>query len=114
MVEQLLLRPPRLHYPKQLLREAAPDDFVQIGTEDAARLGVSQGDWLRVASRRGAAEARAEVGDIEPGHAFIPFHFGYWDNPGRARAANELTLFEWDAVSKQPHFKHKRLSYSYS
>lgn len=36
----------------------------------------------------------------------IPFHFGYWDNPGRARAANELTLFEWDAVSKQPHFKY--------
>jgi ferredoxin-nitrate reductase len=37
---------------------------------------------------------------------FIPFHFGYWDNPGRARAVNELTLYEWDAVSKQPHFKY--------
>jgi ferredoxin-nitrate reductase len=37
---------------------------------------------------------------------FLPFHFGYWDNPGRARAANELTLYEWDAVSKQPHFKY--------
>ena len=36
----------------------------------------------------------------------MPFHFGYWDNPDRARAANELTLFEWDAVSKQPHFKY--------
>jgi hypothetical protein len=46
------------------------------------------------------------VGDIEPGHVFVPFHFGYWDNPDRARAANELTLFEWDAVSKQPHFKY--------
>jgi hypothetical protein len=46
------------------------------------------------------------IGDIEPGHAFVPFHFGYWDNPGRARAANELTLFEWDPVSKQPHFKY--------
>jgi ferredoxin-nitrate reductase len=46
------------------------------------------------------------VGDIEPGHLFIPFHFGYWDNPGRARAENELTLFDWDPLSKQPHFKH--------
>ena len=36
----------------------------------------------------------------------MPFHFGYWDNPERARAANELTLFEWDPVSKQPHFKY--------
>ena len=24
---------------------------------------------------------------------------------GRTRAANELTLYEWDPVSKQPHFK---------
>jgi ferredoxin-nitrate reductase len=46
------------------------------------------------------------IEDIEPGHLFIPFHFGYWDNPGRARAANEMTLFEWDPVSKQPHFKY--------
>ena len=90
----------------EALRDAAPDDFVQINATDAARLGVSRGDWLSVSSRRGTAEARAEIGDIEPGHAFIPFHFGYWDSPGRARAANELTLLEWDAVSKQPHFKY--------
>jgi hypothetical protein len=37
---------------------------------------------------------------------FVPFHYGYWDNPGHMRAANELTIFEWDAVSKQPHFKY--------
>jgi hypothetical protein len=46
------------------------------------------------------------IGDIEAGHVFVPFHFGYWDNPERARAANEMTLFEWDPVSKQPHFKY--------
>jgi hypothetical protein len=36
----------------------------------------------------------------------MPFHYGYWDDPGRQRAANELTLYEWDPVSKQPHFKY--------
>lgn len=36
----------------------------------------------------------------------MPFHYGYWDDPGRPRAANELTLYEWDPVSKQPHFKY--------
>ncbi|MDB5315623.1 MAG: molybdopterin oxidoreductase, partial [Rhodospirillales bacterium] len=88
------------------LSAAAPDDFVQISQEDAARLGIGEGDWLKVTSRRGVAEAPARLGGIEPGHLFIPFHFGYWDNPGRSRAANELTLFEWDPISKQPHFKH--------
>lgn len=61
---------------------------------------------VRVTSRRGAAEAPARIGGIGPGTLFIPFHYGYWDAPGRARATNELTLYEWDAVSKQPHFKY--------
>jgi ferredoxin-nitrate reductase len=36
---------------------------------------------------------------------FMPFHYGYWDDGSHPRAANELTLSEWDPVSKQPHFK---------
>jgi ferredoxin-nitrate reductase len=88
------------------LPEAAPDDFVQVSEEDARQLGIRDGDWLKVTSRRGQAEAPARVGGIEPGHLFIPFHFGYWDHPGRARAANEMTLFDWDPISKQPHYKH--------
>ncbi len=88
------------------LRDAAPDAFIQVNEEDAHRLGIAEGDMLRVTSRRGAAEAPARIGDIEPGTLFMPFHYGYWDNPGRQRAANELTLYEWDPVSKQPHFKY--------
>lgn len=67
------------------------------GRRDAAR---------HVASGRGRSEAPASIGDIEPGTLFIPFHYGYWDDLGRARAANELTLYERDSVSKQPHFKY--------
>jgi anaerobic selenocysteine-containing dehydrogenase len=88
------------------LREAAPDAFIQLSEADASRLGIEEGGMLRVTSRRGAAEAPARIGDIEPGTLFMPFHYGYWDDPGRARAANELTLYEWDPVSKQPHFKY--------
>ncbi|GBF07969.1 hypothetical protein DAERI_200026 [Deinococcus aerius] len=29
-----------------------------------------------------------------------------WDDPSRSRPANELTLSEWDPVSKQPHYKY--------
>jgi hypothetical protein len=46
------------------------------------------------------------IGEIEPGHVFVPFHYGYWDDPERARAANELTVNGWDPVSKQPFFKY--------
>src|SRR3954452_10127852 len=88
------------------LQAAATDETIQIAAEDASRLRIKEGDWVRMTSRRGSIEAQANIGDIAPGHVFVSFHFGYWDNPERARAANELTLYEWDAVSKQPHFKY--------
>ena len=41
---------------------------------------------------------------------FAPFHYGYWETGGgpgpHPTAANELTLTEWDPVSKQPMFKN--------
>jgi anaerobic selenocysteine-containing dehydrogenase len=88
------------------LNDASADAFVQIASDDAANLRIKDDDWVRITSRRGSIEAQAVIGDIEAGHVFVPFHFGYWDNPERARAANEMTLFEWDPVSKQPHFKY--------
>jgi ferredoxin-nitrate reductase len=88
------------------LNDAAPDSYVQLAPEDAARYGIADGDMVEVASRRGRVLEPARVGDIEPGLVFIPFHYGYWDKADRPRAANELTLTEWDPISKQPHFKY--------
>lgn len=88
------------------LREAAPDALVELNIEDAETLGVAEGDWVRLSSRRGWLEGRARIGPIGRGRIFLPFHYGYWDDPERKRAANELTIFEWDAVSKQPHYKY--------
>jgi ferredoxin-nitrate reductase len=92
------------------LNDAAPDAYVQIAAEDAGRLGIAEGEMVELASRRGRIHVAARIGDIIPGHAFIPFHYGYWDNTDYPRAANELTLTEWDAVSKQPHFKYAAVS----
>jgi anaerobic selenocysteine-containing dehydrogenase len=92
------------------LRDAVPDGYLQISAADAEQMAIHDGDWIRVRSRRGVAEVRALIGEIEPGQVFMPFHFGYWDAPERARAANELTIFEWDPVSKQPHFKYAAVS----
>ncbi|MGE5568908.1 MAG: molybdopterin oxidoreductase family protein [Rhodospirillales bacterium] len=89
------------------LASAVPDVFAQLSEHDAAQLGISEGDWVEVASRRGSVQARARIGDIAEGHVFLPFHFGYWDEEeGRhRRAANELTITGWDPISKQPYFK---------
>jgi anaerobic selenocysteine-containing dehydrogenase len=88
------------------LQAAAPDAFVQLAPEDARPLGIEDGDWVLVESRRGLVIERALLGNIEPGLVFIPWHYGYWDDPSRPRAANELTITEWDPVSKQPHYKY--------
>jgi anaerobic selenocysteine-containing dehydrogenase len=88
------------------LNDAAPEGFVQLSEEDAARYGIAEGDLVEVASRRGKAIEPARVGGIEPGLVFMPFHYGYWDQGERPRAANELTITEWDPISKQPHFKY--------
>jgi len=88
------------------LNDAAPEAFVELSEQDAASLGVAEGESVRVTSRRGSIVAPAKVGGIEQGMVFVPFHYGYWDHDGQRRAANELTITGWDAVSKQPHFKY--------
>jgi hypothetical protein len=92
------------------LNQAAPDVFVQLNKLDAEQLGVAEGEFVRVASRRGTLDGPVRVGDILPNHVFVPFHYGYWDDDSRSRAANELTITEWDPVSKQPHFKYAAVS----
>jgi anaerobic selenocysteine-containing dehydrogenase len=88
------------------LQQAAPEPSLELAQADARRLGLADGERVEVESRRGRVEARVRIADILPGHAFLPFHYGYWDRPGVPRAANELTLTTWDPVSKQPSFKY--------
>jgi predicted molibdopterin-dependent oxidoreductase YjgC len=84
---------------------------VEINPRDAESLGVGEGDLLRVESPRGYLEAKARVSGIREGVVFVPFHYGYFDeeslpdDPAEPRAANELTITEWDPVSKQPLYK---------
>jgi anaerobic selenocysteine-containing dehydrogenase len=92
------------------LSAAAPKAWVEMAPEDAAAWGISEGDVVRVTSRRGKIEAPVRISGIRPGTVFAPFHYGYWDSSGEPgahpTAANELTLTEWDPVSKQPVFKN--------
>jgi ferredoxin-nitrate reductase len=80
------------------LDEAAPHAWVEIAAADAARLGVTDGEPVRLESPRGAIEVPARISEVTEGAVFVPFHYG--DHP-----ANELTMTVWDPVSKQPTFK---------
>jgi predicted molibdopterin-dependent oxidoreductase YjgC len=52
------------------------DPFVEINPEDAAALGVRDGDWVRLVSRRGQLEARAALGErVYPGLVWMALHF---------------------------------------
>jgi formate dehydrogenase major subunit len=76
-----------------------PEAIIGLHPEDAAELGVEDGDRVRVTSRRGAITLRARVGDCESrGAVFIPFHF-------REAAANLLTIDALDPDGKIPEFK---------
>ncbi|WP_422754585.1 molybdopterin oxidoreductase family protein [Micromonospora sp. WMMD708] len=82
------------------LRRAAPHGFVELHPDLAARLGVGDGDEVRVASRRGELRAPARLSPtIRPDTVFAPFHW-----PGAARA-NSVTNDALDPVSGMPEFK---------
>jgi formate dehydrogenase major subunit len=77
----------------------APKALVFIHPDDAAELGLADGDLARVSSRRGVIELEAKVSHREArGNCFIPFHF-------REAAANLLTIDEIDPFGKIPEFK---------
>jgi anaerobic selenocysteine-containing dehydrogenase len=82
------------------LNAAAPEPWVELALSDAADLDLSDGDPVRVESRRGAVEVVVRCTGNRPGTLFLPFHYGDPDT-----AANDLTPTSWDPVSKQPHFK---------
>jgi assimilatory nitrate reductase catalytic subunit len=66
----------------------------------AERLGVADGDFVRVESRRGSLVVRAlVVRTIRPDTVFVPYHWPI------ERSANSCTIRAIDPVSKIPEFK---------
>ncbi|MEV6263971.1 nitrate reductase [Streptomyces sp. NPDC051784] len=93
------------------LQAAAPEVWVECSPRDAAAAGLREGDLAEVSTPRGSLRAAVRISGIRDGVLFLPFHYGYWDTSAghepdpHGRAANELTLTDWDPASKQPIFK---------
>jgi formate dehydrogenase alpha subunit len=81
------------------LEENAPECLIEISTSDADFLKLSDGEQVRVVSRRGDLEAKIKITDRSPkGTIFIPFHYA-------EAAANRLTQTALDPFAKIPELK---------
>ena len=98
------------------LAELQQEMFVEVNTQDAARLGVKDGAQVWVHGPEGNSRARmkALVTDrVGPGVAFMPFHFaGFWEGESQRSAyppgtdpivlgesVNALTTYGYDPVT---------------
>ena len=58
------------------LMEIEGKSFIEMNIVDADKLGIKNGDKVRVSSRRGSIESTARVGTkTSPGESWMPFHF---------------------------------------
>jgi formate dehydrogenase alpha subunit len=81
------------------LDELYPEARVEVHPVDAALIGISDGQPVRVSSRRGTVALRATVTEkTRAGVVFIPFHFA-------EAAANLLTIDALDPQAKIPEYK---------
>ncbi len=81
------------------LDAVAPEAEAELNPADAARLGVVEGDLLRVTSRRGCVVAAARITRrSSPGVIFMTFHYA-------ESATNLLTIDAVDPTAKIPEYK---------
>jgi len=84
---------------RSCLKEHVDEELMQINPEDAQRLGIKDGDVVKVRSRRGEVSPRVVLTDTVPtGVVFMTFHF-------RETAVNLLTNPALDAKAKIPELK---------
>jgi assimilatory nitrate reductase catalytic subunit len=77
-----------------------PEPYCEMHPILAAKIGVVDGEFVRVESRRGATVVRAKVvKTIRPDTVFVPYHWPV------DRAANRCTIRALDPVSNIPEFK---------
>ena len=77
----------------------APRKWIELWHEDAMEMGIVEGEWVKVSSKRGSIFAEARIVDtLQPGVAWMPFHY--------AEGANVLSdAHHLDPVSKIPGYK---------
>jgi len=79
--------------------ERCPESLVEINPSDAEKLGIADGQMVKVTSRRGNVEAKAQITTKSaPGSIFMNFHF-------TQAPVNLLTNPALDPTGKIPEYK---------
>lgn len=87
-----------------LLKNFCPESSLEINPEDARMLDLSEGDWIKIESRRGGVVAKAKISErVQRGVVFKKFHFA-------EGAVNRLTNPILDPESKIPELKVSAVS----
>ena len=84
-----------------VLHQAVPKSYAEMHPADASKLGVRNGDRVRLISRRGKIEMDVAIdqrGKPTPGQVFVPFF-------DEDYLINELTLDAYCPISNQPDYK---------
>lgn len=82
------------------LVDQSPQPLCEIHPLLASKLGVGEGDFVKVESRRGSVTVRASVvKTIRPDTVFVPYHWPL------DRAANNMTVRTIDPISNIPEYK---------
>ncbi|MCX7896405.1 MAG: (2Fe-2S)-binding protein [Rhodocyclaceae bacterium] len=83
----------------------APEPRIELHPGDLARRGWSEGQFLRIASQRGAIVLPAATNSaLRPGQAFVAMHWGR--RSLSHDGVNALTSPDRDPISQQPELKH--------
>lgn len=81
------------------LMEMEGKSFIEMNIEDAEKIGIENGEKVKVSSRRGQIESTARVGTkVSPGEAWMPFHFPDGN-------CNWLTNAALDKYARIPEYK---------
>ena len=81
------------------INEIVNESYIEMHFEEADKLGIKNGDKVKVSSRRGELETTARVGKkVSPGEAFMTFHFPDGN-------ANKVTNATYDNIACIPEYK---------
>jgi anaerobic selenocysteine-containing dehydrogenase len=99
-------------------RKLVPEQYVEMHPDDAAALGVKDGEWVEIETRRGTYEARVSVGldsVVRPARNLVPqgYMFSPWnlsvadsaDPKDNRWLVNAVSHRAFDPVSGQVDFK---------